>query len=293
MLRKYWAIVALLCLLLCACEPIPPSLPGEIGQTLQWQQFAYRIEADHTVTVLLYRGEAADVTVPATIEGLPVKAVGNNAFHGKQTLQRVTLEQGIEHVGNSAFNQCPALVEVNLPSTLKSIGNSAFNRCINLPAIALPQGLQQIGDLAFLLCEKLADITFPQGDVRIGGRAFDETAWLKAQSGHVIVGNVYLRYRGDQAQLQLPQGIEHIAGGAFFECKTPVHIVIPEGVADIGDVAFYGCDALERIDFPASLTAIGSDGFVSCVKLHYTAPSGSWAQQYADSIGIPVFKDAQ
>lgn len=291
-----YRLLALLCFtcLLCACEPIPPTpAVGEIGETVVTDEYTYRVGEDGSLTILNYRGEDTEVTVPQIIGGRAVKHIGVSVFHGEQEITSVTLPSGLLSIGRTAFSECPKLTRVVLPDTLQSIGDSAFNRCDALCEINLPNSLLSLGSLAFFRCPALTEIALPASLQSFGARALDETGWLADQTGdHAVLGSYYVRYLGKGGHVTLPQGITEVVGGAFFLCETVERITVPEGVKTIGQASFYGCVALQRIDFPASLTAVGDECFVDCKKLTYSAPVGSWAEQYANSLKIPRFNDA-
>lgn len=286
--------VCLLCLM-CACEPIPEPPPvGEIGETVVTADYTYRVGEDGTLTILNYRGDDADVVVPQVIGGRQVKHIGVSVFHGEELIRSVTLPEGLLSIAQTAFAECPNLERVVLPQSLQSIGDSAFSRCPVLAEATLPDGLLSLGSLAFFRCPALTDVHLPSKLDTFGARAFDETGWITNQTGdHVVLGNYYVKYLGEGGHVTLPQGVTEVVGGAFFLCETVEHITIPEGVKVLGHSTFYGCVALQRIDFPATLIEVGPECFVDCKKLTYTAPLGSWAKQYADSLKIPSFNDAQ
>lgn len=61
-----------------------------------------------------------------TIGGVPVKAIGAEAFKYHQYLALLELPEGLEDIGDEAFYNCVTLGHVAFPSTLKTIGNNAF-----------------------------------------------------------------------------------------------------------------------------------------------------------------------
>jgi hypothetical protein len=85
-------------------------------------------------TITKYTGSGGSVTIPSTIDGLPVTSIGDSAF----------------------FN-CDKLTSVELPSSLISIGYGAF-ASTNLASIVIPSSVTSIGDSAFTYCTKLASV---------------------------------------------------------------------------------------------------------------------------------------
>ena len=112
--------------------------------------------------ILRYSGTDSTVTVPATIENIAVKEIYYFAFYGIQTLNSVTLSEGIESIGSSAFEGCSALKTVSLPQSLTAIGGGAFKDCSNLTTITIPREVNIIGDYVFTGCTALTSISFEQ-----------------------------------------------------------------------------------------------------------------------------------
>ena len=80
------------------------------------------------VTINAYIGSAIDVNVPATIDGLPVVAIGEEAFKATQ-IRSVTIPSGVKEIGWFAFSACTVLESVTIPSSVTSVGYGAFDYC--------------------------------------------------------------------------------------------------------------------------------------------------------------------
>ncbi len=130
---------------------------------------------------------AADI--PAKIEGISVKAVGENAFTNLKKLKSVTLPNGVESIGNGAFYGCGALTSVKVPSTVTSIGDYAFRMCTALNDITLPDGISKIGARTFYNCKSIKRINIP-GNVTL----IDDSAFIMCSG----LTNVY--YKGSAAE---------------------------------------------------------------------------------------------
>lgn len=86
------------------------------------------------ITITKYVGSDTDVTIPASIEGLPVISIGESAFAGT-TVKKVTIPQGVTHIDWFAFNSCTALTEIIIPSSVTLIDYGAFDYCPKLLVI--------------------------------------------------------------------------------------------------------------------------------------------------------------
>ena len=82
------------------------------------------------VEVARHNYSKTDCLIPGYIlrngEEYKVVSVADSAFLGSTRLQRLELQEGIEHIGTGAFAQCTRLEQLTLPSTLGSIENNAF-----------------------------------------------------------------------------------------------------------------------------------------------------------------------
>lgn len=89
----------------------------------------------------------SSLSVPAEIDGLPVKEIGDRAF-ASSFASLISLSEGIEKIGAAAF-QSLADVDINLPSTVVEIGESAFSGCNGIKNILFSPTLKKIGANAF------------------------------------------------------------------------------------------------------------------------------------------------
>ncbi|MDR0683844.1 MAG: leucine-rich repeat domain-containing protein [Spirochaetaceae bacterium] len=90
--------------------------------------FVTRVETQRTGKSLVitdYTGTAKAVVIPASINGLPVRKIGDRAFRLKG-LTEVYIPDGIEVIGSQAFfgNQLELVI---IPPSVKVISNSAFD----------------------------------------------------------------------------------------------------------------------------------------------------------------------
>ena len=53
-----------------------------------------------------FHGQAAELVIPAVLEGYPVAEIGKKAFLSKKGLRRITLPDSLEAVGDWAFAYC-------------------------------------------------------------------------------------------------------------------------------------------------------------------------------------------
>lgn len=103
---------------------------SETGVIPSDARFAYTVEKN-AVTITGYTGSDPKLSIPAEIDGLPVVAIGREAFKDS------------------------ALEEVILPNTLKKIDWFAFYGSTRLARVAIPRSVTKIEYGVFDGCEKL------------------------------------------------------------------------------------------------------------------------------------------
>ena len=270
-----------LCLLLCALLSLPAL--AEEGEELTCGDYTYVLLEDGGTRITDYDGEDAELTVPAELDGHPVREIGESVFSLCRSLTTVTLPDGLTTIGDSAFSFCSSLTAVTLPDSLTSIGDDAFSNCSSLTAISLPEGLASIGDSAFFSCSSLTTITLPDSLTSIGTNPFiscDSLEKIDVSPDHPVFeqidGVLYEKAsktlvcypRGKEGDsFVVPDGILAIGDSAFYGCDALTTITLPDSLASIGDSAFFLCSSLTTITLPEGLTSIGTNPFSSCDSL--------------------------
>ncbi|MDR2095003.1 MAG: leucine-rich repeat domain-containing protein [Treponema sp.] len=107
---------------------IIPELAQELDKAgIQESDFTVEITTDGKGIVITdYTGRPVNITIPATIEGFPVLAIGENAFI-RSGITSVVIPEGVIELMPGAFSYNPLLTSVTLPNSLKRIGGSTFN----------------------------------------------------------------------------------------------------------------------------------------------------------------------
>lgn len=117
--------------------------------------FVYIINNDNSITITGYSGPAADIVIPAVIEGRQVTAIGPRAFiglnrWGKTNIRATGLElpESIMTIGDEAFF-FNSIYELVIPGSVRHIGNNAFAFSFNLKGLLIPENVTYIGNRAF------------------------------------------------------------------------------------------------------------------------------------------------
>ncbi len=203
-----------------------------------------------TGIITSYNGYATYLSIPETIGGAAVKAIGPEAFAYHCYLALLELPEGLEHIGEGAFEGCETLGHVKFPSTLKTIGDRAFYNAYAGSTLELPSA-EHIGAHAFYFAGLSGDMEFPEGLKTIGAGAFESC--------------------GSLGDLYLPSTLESIGSNAFKGDYNIQHVVLNSLTPPaLGEDVFKGCDYLADIDLNAHGTK---------------AQMREW-QAYADALGL-------
>lgn len=196
------------------------------------------------------------LTVPETLNGIPVTAIGDKAFSQCYYLTDVTLPEGITHIGDFAFEDCTDIETLTIPGTVTSMGCNPFiGTTIRLQLAQSNTALEQQG--AFLLDRETKRLicfqSSPEGTE-------EAPAPLVIPTGTREIGD-YAFSRSDAVQVVLPAGVTKIGQCAFQRCLSLQSVTLPAGLTDIGDHAFRRCSKLEEVNLPDSVTHLGRNPF--------------------------------
>lgn len=89
--------------------------------------FAFE-EVENGLELVAYHGQERRVTVPQSVNGRHVVAIGEGAFRST-AVEEVILPDGLLEIGWFAFSGCYRLRQVVLPASLSEIGYGAFEYC--------------------------------------------------------------------------------------------------------------------------------------------------------------------
>lgn len=186
-----------------------------------------------TGSITGYNGMNTRLTIPESIDGVPVKAIGKRALWEDPLLGYVTLPEGLEYVGEDAFSITDTLKYVEFPSTLKTIDKKGFSSYRGF-RLDLPDSLEYIGEEAFSYFSVETDLIIPEGVKKLGPGAFSMASRLQ--------------------RVFLPSSLEKIGDNCF--SRSPITYVYMEGLElpEISDTAFDSCEYLRDIDLNEKCT---------------------------------------
>ena len=250
------------------------------------KDYAYTVSGDG-VTITDYRGRDTQVTVPATLQGKPVTAIGGGAFEECTQVTKIVLPDTVRSIGGYAFAYCYKLEQLVIPQAVNEIGSAAFMNCEKLKEATIPTGVTKIGMDTFFNCYELQQVQFPETLSYIGDYAFgycEKLTGLQIPDAVSHIGDYAFRGCLALKEVTLPTSLTAINEGAFSCCSKLQRIVIPDGVQQIGVEAFFQCTRMGSITLPASVTAVGTQAFDQCKNLRCVAYAGMQSQKDAIKI---------
>lgn len=107
-----------------------------------------------------------EVTLP---EGLTY--LGNYAFFGAAKLKSITLPSTLTTIGLAAFDECAGLTDITIPSNVKTIKEGAFGGT-GLTSVTIPDKVETLGQGVFKNCTQLTSINIPKSVKSMGAEMF-------------------------------------------------------------------------------------------------------------------------
>lgn len=182
---------------------------------------------DGGVELVFYNGSDTNVTIPNTIGGKPITAIGDGAFSSKGNVESVTLPSTVQTIGSLAFEDT-SITYIHIPAATTSVGGRAF-----------PHGTH---------------IELEEGNNSLA--LYDDGSLYSAD------GKKLMYVGAEDNDYRFPDGVEEIGECAFYQSKL-TKISFPEGIKIISEKAFCNSYELTSFIFPDSLTEIRANAFSS------------------------------
>jgi hypothetical protein len=229
-------------------------------------QLYYTANPDNTATITGYYGTVGAVSIPASINGLPVTSIGDRAFYESLSLTGVTIPTSVTTIGDYAFAYCDGLMSVTIPGSVTTIGVEAFAHCHDLISATVPGSFNIIGQGVFSYCTSLTSVTILGSFISIGQGEFAATGLTS---------------------ITIPGGVINIGDFAFNDCFNLTSVTIPGSVTGIGDEAFAYCGSLTSVYFEGNAPFVGSGVFSNDnhATVYYLPGTTGWSSPFA---GLPA-----
>lgn len=257
-----------------------------------------------------------DLIIPSTHEGLPVNAIGENAFNGNTDITYVLIDRAVTSIGQGAFNLCSSLINVYYNGTKEewetlcsSIGVSN-DYLIDAKVYYFSQTQPEEGFFWHFDTDGKTPVSWGvESDYSVGLKYSLNTD----EKGYTVVGIGYCEdtdlvipatYRGlpvtaigsnafesvrSFKSVSIPASVTTIGEYAFAHCGvTSVTFATNSQLTTIGVLAFSTCPMIESISISDSVTSIGKYAFYYCNSLstvYYGGTAEEWADISIDSTG--------
>ncbi|MEI8206794.1 MAG: leucine-rich repeat protein [Kiritimatiellales bacterium] len=254
----------------------------------QTQYLTWATNDNNTITITGYQSTPTSLTIPDTIEDLPVTTIADKAFWFC-TLTSITIPDSVTTIGD-AFYECTSLtgIEVNEGNSLySSLDGVLFNEDQTIlsaypggktGSYTIPDGVTTIEDWSFETCIGLPRLTIPDSVTSIGGDAFyacRSLTWIEVNEGNALYSSLEgVLFNKDQTILTvcpagktgsyaIPNGVTGIGYSAFQTCSGLISVTIPDSVTTLEDYVFYECTSLTGAYFLGNAPSYGTDVFYS------------------------------
>jgi len=227
------------------------SFYGLIMGEYIYEGYTYTV-TDGNATITGYLGAGGDVTIPNTLGGCPVIAIGDHAFQNNENI-----------------------TSLSVTSSVQTIGMGAFSNCVNMTKITIGSGVISIGDHAFDGASVLTSITVDVNNPVYTSRGYfyvNPFGWTLLNVGCLYDKSLTTLIRCPEGLSYLPipgytASITTILDGACRGCKHLTSLYVPSTVTSIGDQAFYGCTGLITVEMLYNIASIGEQAFAGCSNL--------------------------
>ena len=230
-----------------------------------------------------------DLIIPSTYEGLPVNAIGENAFNGNTDITYVLIDRAVTSIGQGAFNLCKSLINVYYNGTKEewetlcsSIGVSN-DYLIDAKVYYFSQTQPEEGFFWHLDTDGKTPVSWGvESDYSVGLKYSLNTD----EKGYTVVGIGYC----EDTDLVIPATyrelpVTAIGSNAFESVRSFKSVSIPASVTTIGEKAFAHC-GVTSVTFATNsqLTTVDRYAFFSSSSLQSIAlPDG------VTTIGVAAF----
>lgn len=197
--------------------------------------------------------ETGELIIPLSIDGNPVKSIGEYAFEGRTEIASVVIPNGVELIRFIAFKDCTELESISIPKTLTTMGKKVFSGCTSLEKIIFSDSVANIGGSHFLDC--------PIKEIHIK----DISAWCQMSnidsSFSSSIEKFYINGELFSGELVVPDGVICIRENTFSGFQMLKSITLPDSVTKIEKNAFSECTNLRKVNIGKGITELDETTF--------------------------------
>ncbi len=205
------------------------------------------------------------IVLPSTL-----KSIGMGAFADCVSLKSIELPDEVYTIRKAAFMNCKNLQRINIPKKLKALSEYMFYNCESLVRIGLPDAIEEINSYVFCGCKRLESIRLPKLITVTGVGVFEGCERLKSvklPEGMLRLMNRTFLGCASLESIKIPPLVSVIDEGAFEDCSSLSHIELPESLLTLGNRAFAGCCSFTELNIPSNVLKVMSEVFSGCTSL--------------------------
>ena len=255
-------------------------------------------DGEKVATITKYYGSVSAITVPNSIDGYDVVAIGDGAFRGNKYLTAILIPDCITSIGDYAFadtnldslvlpaelnslGRCilsgnKGVTEIVIPKTLSSTGSSYSNLIegdgpfaeSNVQKVTIEAGMTVIPEHLFHKNSTLTSVEIPDTVTEISRYAFAQTGLENIELPSSVTTLQYEIFSGGNLlQISIPDSVTGMGNAIFQNCSKLQKVKLPKARYNISDYTFAGCTSLEEIQLPKTVTTIWPHAFDGCSSL--------------------------
>ncbi len=248
-------------------------------ETVTESDWKYELSEDGTAKIIKYLGSESTVNIPAELDGVSVRTLGNDVFRGNDNVTKVIIPDGVTTV-ESTFYMTDNIEAIEISGTVENISKRAFFCCYGLQSIEVAEENEHYSSADGILYDKA-------GKILVNVPANKKMESFEIPTGVEVIGELSIRcldikeliipdtvtkierysiYSNGLTELTIPGSVDTLEDEAIYYCSDLESIKIEEGnLKEISTMAINTCYKLERIELPSNITSIGF--FFDCTAL--------------------------
>lgn len=255
---------------------------------------AYSLNSDGKGYTVVGMGDCIDkdLIIPSTHEGLPVTAIGENAFNGNTDITYVLIDRAVTSIGQGSFNLCKSLKNVYYNGTKEdwetlcsSIGVSN-DYLIDAKVYYFSETEPADGFFWHYDTDGKTPVSWGvESDYSVGleySLNADEKGYTVVGIGYckdtdliipatyrglpvTVIGSNAFEYNRSFKSVSIPASVTTIGEKAFASCGvTSVTFATNSQLTTVDRYAFFSSSSLQSIALPDGVTTIGVAAFNGC-----------------------------
>ena len=219
-----------------------------------------------------------------------ITIIGNGAFSGCSSLNKISIPDSVKEIGSGAFRGCVNLNEVNLPENenFKTVQSYCFSGDTLLKSIDLPDNVTTLKDWCFSATGlNSVDLRYIES---LSGWCFQGCKSLSSVNGWsnklTKIGLACFENSGLK-EIEIPDSVTVLENSLFNQCQSLKNIIVGKGIDSIPNNFIKDASALVNITFKGNIINIGEGAFEN--QKNFSSIEGlNWSG--VRSIGSNAFK---